>query len=143
MIRRLAFPVGRRWKAVSDARIRSVAASLSQPGDTRDALAEGMYMPPADSDERVAALDRAMRAMAETSGLRRKLRRAIRKGQIQAGGLDYEATLARAMDADIIDETERKRLLDTERLRAAVIRVDEFDRLGLPTEEGATVAGMG
>jgi hypothetical protein len=84
-----------------------------------------------------------MWAMAETSALRRKLRRAIRKGQIQVGGLDYEATLAVALDADVIDETERQRLLDTERLRASVIRVDEFDRLGLPTEEGATVSGMG
>lgn len=143
LIRRLAFPVGRRWRAVSDARIRAVAAALSRPGATRDALAEGMYRPPSESDERVAALDRAMTAMDETTSLRRKLRRAVRKGQVEAAGLDYPGMLDAAVSAGVIEDTERRRLLDTEKLRASVIRVDEFDRLGLPTESGRTVSGMG
>ncbi|MEA5445966.1 acyl-CoA dehydrogenase [Gammaproteobacteria bacterium AB-CW1] len=142
-IRRLAFPVGRRWRSVADERQRSLAAQVSRPGEVRDTLSQGMYLPDADGDERMAVLDRALALMLETGKLRRKLRKAARKGQLGEPGADYETMIKTALAKELITAEEAELLERTEQARREAIQVDEFDSLGLMREEGSRVAGMG
>jgi len=143
LVRRLAFPLGRRWRTVPDARSRHLAAQVSVPGALRDTLARGMYLPAEGSDQRIDELDRAMAAMVESGSLRRKLRKALRRGQIKATPMDYEGLLNAARQAGVIEETEARRLLDVEKIRAQAIAVDEFESLGLKMDEGSRTSGMG
>ncbi|MDQ2070397.1 acyl-CoA dehydrogenase [Natronospira bacteriovora] len=143
LIRRLAFPVGGRWHDVPDALVRSLAASVSHGGEARALLSEGMYIPPAGSADRMDVLEQAMRAMEESAGLRRKLRKAIRKGAVTPILGDYKATVEAAQAAGLVDDREARQLIRTEELRFEAIRVDEFAELGSRLEEGGRVSGMG
>ncbi len=125
LIRRFAFPVGRRWQGAADARTRALAREISHDSKLRTQLGEGMYLPPADSDERIAVLDRAMRAMVETSRERRAIRKALRRGEIAAQA-DYGELLRTAVEAGVIDQDRVTRLEEAEALRIAAIEVDEF-----------------
>jgi acyl-CoA dehydrogenase len=143
LIRRLAFPVSRRWHGVPDQLLRRLADAVSRGGPTRELLSEGMYLPATDSGDRMDVLEKAMQAMEETAELRRKLRKAIRKGAIPAIIGDYQAILDAALGAEVIDEREAKLLSRTETLRSDAIRVDEFQGLGSRLEEGGQLSGMG
>ena len=125
LIRRLAFPVGRRWRGPADGQFRALADGLSRTGELRERLAEGMFRPGEASGERLDVLARAMKAMQETSRERRALRRALRKGRIS--GADYSELLKSAVEQEVIDAAAVTRLEECERLRIAAIEVDEFD----------------
>ena len=68
-----------------------------------------------------AALDQALAALAVES----KIRDAIRAGQLDKAPGDILLDLA--LEAGIIDETERQTVLDADVVRDEVIQVDSFD----------------
>ena len=124
LIRRLAFPVSRRWRGPADADVRALADPLSRSSALRDNLSLGMYLPRKDSGERLDVLERAMQAMEDTAKERRAIRRALRKGRIS--GDDYSSLLQAAVAAEVIEEDVVVLLEKTETLRQQALEVDEF-----------------
>jgi acyl-CoA dehydrogenase len=124
LIRRLAFPLGRRSHGAPDRVGRSLAAAVSSPGPLRDALAEGMYLPKGKG-ERLQLLEDAMQAMLATAAPQQALRRALREGRLTPQ-MDHADLLRQAVDAGVIESSMVADLTRAEALRREVIRVDEF-----------------
>src|SRR5690606_1225859 len=80
LLRRVVFPLGRRYKAPSDTLEQALAGLLQQPGPARDRLLDGGFF---GADDRLAELEQAATAMAQAAPLRKTLRNAIRAGEAQ------------------------------------------------------------
>lgn len=123
-LRPLVFPLGRRLRPPSDRLGAAVARALLEDRDVCRTLTRNMYVPPRDEPglgRLDAALDQALAALAVES----KIRDAIRAGQLDKAPGDI--LLDRALEAGIIDETERQTVLDADVVRDEVIQVDAFD----------------
>lgn len=125
-LRVLLFPAGRRFSPPSDALDHAVAATLQRAGDVRDRLTAGMYMPRGE-DDRVAVLERAFNAMLESTAIEKKLRKAIKSGDV--AGWTFAEQVDNAVAADVLSADEAQQLRSMEAARTAAIRVDDFASL--------------
>jgi len=125
MLRALVFPLGRNLVPPRDELDRRVAASLRTPGEARDRLTAGMYLPHAG--ERVTDLDAAFELLVRSSPLEKKLAAARRQGSF--GSLEGADLLQAALAAGVLSESEASLLKEAEFARRAVIQVDEFPQL--------------
>ncbi|MDX1443027.1 MAG: acyl-CoA dehydrogenase [Gammaproteobacteria bacterium] len=125
-LRILLFPLGRRFAPPSDELDHAVAATLQRPGEQRDRLTAGMYMPQ-DDDDRVVVLERAFNAMLDAAPLEKKLRKGMKSGKVV--GWTYEEQLQSAIANDVIGESEAAQLREMEHARQAAIQVDDFASL--------------
>ena len=129
VLRRLVvFPLGRPYVVPSDALGQAVAEALITPSATRDRLTAEVFIP-SDADEPLAALEAAMTATVATEPLEARVRAAQKDGVLRPG-LNLEGDVDwvwRAAHAcGVIDDDEFKQIEARNRLRDAVIRVDDF-----------------
>lgn len=119
-------PIG---KEPSDRLTLEVARAVSTPGEAREALVAGTFVPQ-DEDEPLAVLERAFRLAVESESAYRKVRGAMREGVVR--GDDPRRVVDAALDAGVIDEEEHALLAAAEAARARVVAVDAFDLERLP-----------
>jgi acyl-CoA dehydrogenase len=143
LMRLAIFPLGRRFAPPSDALGHEVAGRLISPSAARDRLTAGMYLPRGES-EPVGRLEAALQAAVAAEPVEAKLSAARKAGKISGSGVE----LAKAgVSAGVIGQVEGEIVARAERLRDAVIRVDDFPgdppMMRTGTADGGRVAGGG
>jgi len=123
-LRPVIFPTGRRWKEPNDAIGTAVARAMLEDPEARAELTRAIYIPPAE-EPGLGCLEAALRAARAGLEVERKLRDAVRAGQLDHAPGEQLAELA--FDAGLIDKEERQRLHDADAARALAIEVDAFD----------------
>jgi len=136
VLRRLAFPKGLTLTAPHDKWVSRVAKLLIEPGAARDRLTAGIYLPRKE-DDILGRLEFAMEAVIKAEPIEAKLRGAQKEGKLP------QRTSAERRDAavksGVITLAEFEHLVRTDRLKRAVIMVDDFptDLSRQPTQEKA------
>ena len=135
LLRVLVFPLGRRHRGPSDRQDADVADILGRPEDDPAlvSLLDGCYRPQSP-DQPLGALRQAFQRLTASQTSARKLRAALRDGQLHpAPGSDpIEAALA----AGVLDDSEATALQAAEEARRRVIDVDDFAPEALQLSEG-------
>ncbi|HZZ94857.1 MAG TPA: acyl-CoA dehydrogenase [Usitatibacter sp.] len=133
-LRILVFPKGLTLDAPRDEWGTKVAQILLTPGAARDRLTAGAYIPRKEDDV-VGRLEFAMEAAIAAEPIEAKLRRAVREGKVRGRTPDDQR--ADALAQRLVTASELDVLARADRLRAEVVRVDDFGpELGRnPTEE--------
>jgi acyl-CoA dehydrogenase len=122
MLRWIIFPLGTPWRPPLDSRNRECAQIALEPGNARDRLTAGMYVP--KGDDATGILEQAFVACVACEPIETKLRKALKKGKVVlAQGMDLAAA-ARAKG--LITPEEHELWTRKEALRKQVIRVDDF-----------------
>ena len=123
VLRQLAFPKGLTLTAPPDRTGSLVAQILLTPGPARDRLTQGAYIPRRE-DDLVGRLEFAMEAVIRAEPIEAKVRQAAKEGKLP------QRTLAErrhaAVEQGILSQAELEHLDYTDRLRRAVIAVDDF-----------------
>jgi acyl-CoA dehydrogenase len=122
-LRMLAFPKGLTLDAPTDRVGSQVAGILITPGEARDRLTAGAYIP-RDEHDVVGRLEYAMEAVIKADPIEAKIRKAMKEGRLPQRLL-AERRLA-AVEQQVITQEEYDHLLYTDCLRHDVIKVDEF-----------------
>jgi len=121
--RLVIFPLGMPYEPPLDARNHECAKLLLEPGAARDRLTAGMYVPKDESDA-TGILESAFLATVACEPIEKRLREAVKKGEIVTrSGVDTP-TVAR--DKGIISDEELALWQRKEALRRNVIKVDDF-----------------
>lgn len=107
----------------SDRVMQKVARAMQVPGDQRERMTGGMYIPTA-MDETVGQLEHALKLCTEADLIHRRIREAIKKKKLQkkAPHLVRED----ALKLGIITSADAELLDRAEEARAAVVAVDSF-----------------
>lgn len=121
-MRMLVFPLGKRIAPPSDALSHAVAQLILEPGEVRDRLTAGIYLPTAD-DEPLAQLEQAMACAVACGAIEGKLREAAKAGRLTANN---DEKVTEALARGIITQEEATLLEKMKVLRRRVIMVDDF-----------------
>jgi acyl-CoA dehydrogenase len=117
--------MGRPYRAPSDQLEHALAEILLKPGEERERLTAGMYLPK-DRREKVCLLDDTLQLVVETRPLREKLRVAVRGKTLHAKGA---AQIDEAVEKGVLTAFEAESLKAAEVLRREAIKVDDFPKL--------------
>jgi acyl-CoA dehydrogenase len=112
-------------RAPSDRLGGRVAGVLLAPGEQRDRLTAGVYVPTGE-DEPLAVLEHAFELAAEAEPLLARVRRAQKTGELPTG--PPEAVLTEAVAAGVLNEAEAELVRRAAELRREVVQVEEFSR---------------
>ncbi|HEB99635.1 MAG TPA: acyl-CoA dehydrogenase [Thiotrichales bacterium] len=123
LLRLWLFPTGVWYAPPSDRLGDRVAALLLEPGAARDRLTHGLYIPD-DPQDRLGRLEMALAAAVTAEPVLRKIRRAIRYGDLPKD--DPERLAGLAARRGLIEPAEAEAVETAARHRRAVIAVDEF-----------------
>jgi len=123
ILRVLVFPKGLTLDAPHDEWGTRVAQILLTPGAARDRLTAGAYIPRKEDDV-IGRLDFAMEAAIAADPIEQKIRRAQREGKLRGRGV--EDLRAQALAQGLVAQADLDLLARADRLRAEVIRVDDF-----------------
>ncbi|HEX6945270.1 MAG TPA: acyl-CoA dehydrogenase [Casimicrobiaceae bacterium] len=130
VLRWIVFPTGRPYEVPSDKVGHEVAKLLIAPGEARDRLTAGTFIP-TTGDDPVRDHELALAATVAVEPIEDKLRVAIRKGRfvpkVAPGGGPGEAE-RQAVAAGIITDEEARALAEHRELVAKIVRVDDFDQ---------------
>ena len=110
---------------ITDKHTHQMAAAILQPGDVRDNLTQGVYLPK-DGDYQTARLDRAMEMITAAAKIEKKIVKAIRAKTIPKKRIAL--VLDEAVAKNVITEEEKKTLVLAEELRWDAIQVDYFSQ---------------
>src|SRR5438552_1673297 len=122
LLRFTIFPLGTPWRPPLDSRNRECAAIALQPGNARDRLTAGMYVP--NGDDATGRLEAAFIAAIACEAIDEKLRKAVKKGKVVVPpGADVGLA---AKDSGLISADEYAQWQKKEALRKSVIKVDDF-----------------
>ncbi len=99
-----------------------VATLMLTPGEARDRLTAGIYMP-ASPDEPLNILEQALQCAVVSEAVENKLRAAVKTGQITAQADDK---IAEALKQRVITNSELELMGKMKSLRRRVIMVDDF-----------------
>lgn len=129
LLRVLIFPTGRMVSPPSDRLGHKAAGVLLRPSETRDRLTAGIWLT-ASAQEPLGRLDRALELAEPAERLHKRLRQAVKSGELQVppDGDPAQAALA----ADLITDDDAALLDEYETLRREIIAVDAFAAAGRP-----------
>ena len=102
----------------------TIAESLQTAGSQRDRFTEGIYLP-AESEEPLYRLEEAFRRTLASYDVVRKLRDAVKAGQLEKGS-DPFAFIERAREKGILTPEEADQAREAEEARNDYIQVDSF-----------------
>jgi acyl-CoA dehydrogenase len=122
VLRFMVFPLGKPFSPPTDELEHQIARLMLAPGDARDRLTAGIYMPTV-KDEPLNILEQALQRAVSCEATEAKLRTAIKSGQIPA---QEEESIEVALKQRIITSTELEILKKMGDLRRRVIMVDDF-----------------
>lgn len=108
---------------------RAIAEALQQPGQTRDQLTDGIFMPQAEG-EPLHDLERAFELAVQARPLYAKIRDAVRSGELETDRPKHLVEAAR--QAGVLSGGEYELLLRAEQARRDAVAVDAFDLDELP-----------
>jgi acyl-CoA dehydrogenase len=130
LLRLCIFPLGRPFAGPKDSLGHKVANVLLEPSEVRNRLTAGIFLP-AEPAEPLGRLEDALIKVIAAEAAERKLRDALREGQIRAG--TEEETIEAGFRAAIISKQEAEKVRLALDARRNVIRVDDFPALGRKT----------
>jgi acyl-CoA dehydrogenase len=122
LLRFVVFPLGKSFSLPSDSLGHKVATAVMTPGEARDRLTSGMYMP-TSPDEPLNVLEQALQCAVVSETVEAKLRAAVKTGQISAHADDK---IAEALKQRVITQAELELIGKMKTLRRRVISVDDF-----------------
>ncbi len=122
VIRKFVFPLGKRCSPPSDSLGHEVSTLMLEPGEARDRLTAGIYVP-TGADEPMADLEQALQCAVECTAIEAKLRSAVKAGQVTAKGDDR---IVQAVQQGVITAAEAALLNKMKDLRSRVVKVDDF-----------------
>ena len=120
----LTFPAGKPYRRPLDELSHRVTSLILRPGNVRDRLTEGVYIP-GDNRQPLAQLEDALEKSVTAEPALRKLRDAMRSGALPQG--DPEVYTDEAVTAGIITVQEAAGIRAAIAARQLVIQVDDFD----------------
>ncbi len=135
LLRVIVFPLGRRHTGPSDTLDAEVASVLGRAkGDPAlEELLAGCYRPQS-ADDAVGALQHASDLLLAAQPLHKKLRTAVKAGQLQPA--PGQSLIDAALHAGVLQPDEAQTLQAAEAARRKVIDVDDFDKQELTLAEG-------
>lgn len=139
-LRWLAFPRGRRIAPPSHRLERKVAKVITAPGDARERLTEGIYLPTADG-EPLALMEECLKHVVPAEALEARLRQARKDGKLSGGSIPELAV--EAIEKGVLSEDELALLQKAAALRQQVIQVDDFDQKFQTNMEGKPAIAEG
>lgn len=122
LLRLMVFPRGLRCQPPSDVLSHQVARLILAPGEARDRLTAGMYLPTAKNDP-LALLQEAMTCAIACEPVEARLRQAVKDKTLTA---HEDEQVNQALTQGIISEGEAALLAQMKTLRRRVIMVDDF-----------------
>jgi acyl-CoA dehydrogenase len=127
VLRNRTLPKGRTLTAPSDKLDHEVAKLILEPGDVRDRLTQGIFMPEFDATktDSIADIEYAFDKTVAVEEAEKKLAKALYKGQTQKGD-DRAETLSNAFDSGVLSQDEVQAIKETDAARRKVIMVDDF-----------------
>lgn len=141
LLRLLVFPRGLRCQPPSDALSHKIARLILTPGEARDRLTTGMYLP-TDPDDPLALLQQAMTCAVACEPIEARLRQAAKDKTLTAHG---EEQIQQALAQGIITDEEVALLAKMKILRHRVVMVDDFSpdlqHVNNPGEEASIHTG--
>lgn len=114
-----------------------VAQAMQKPGEQRERLTKGMYIPRDEADT-LAKYDRALNLVTEAEPIYRKLHRAAKKKEIPKTQPRF--VIDEALEKGIIDENEADLVRKAEEARVDIVQVDEFSLEEYKNQTPATPA---
>lgn len=120
----IVFPLTRPYAGADDKLGHQVARLLLKPSDARDRLTRGIHLN-TDPDDAMGRLEHALMLVLAADEQERKVRDAIKIGLLPA--YPIEATLAKAIEINIVNQDEADRIQAAHDATRNAIRVDEFD----------------
>jgi acyl-CoA dehydrogenase len=123
LISALVFPLGKNFSPPSDHLGHKVAALLMKPGEARDRLTAGIYIPDDELDA-IGALEAALASTLACEPLQATLQQARKDGKLKA--LEELLRIAEARDQGLISAEQALQLERDYALRRKVIMVDDF-----------------
>jgi len=124
LLRRLIFPLGKCAVPPSDDLGHQVASLMLQPGEARDRLTRGMFIPKNESDA-VGALEAALLSTLKCEPIQAMVAKARKEGKIKSR--DEPEQIAEAGKLGIINAEQIAMLERDYALRRKVIMVNDFD----------------
>jgi acyl-CoA dehydrogenase len=123
LLRWTIFPLGMSFRPPLDSRNHECAKLLLEPGEARDRLTAGIYVPKSEADP-AGALEAAFLAAIACEPVDEKLRKAVKKGKlVPQPGVELGLT---GKESQIISAEELALWQRKEALRRNVIKVDDF-----------------
>jgi len=122
-LRLLIFPLGKRFKAPSDALSHEVATLVQSSREVREKLAEGIYLTPT-KENIITQLENALAHTQKVAEINKRLDKATYQGSLK--GYTYLDRIKHARESDLITKTEEKDLLDAHKSIMNIINVDDF-----------------
>lgn len=122
-LRMLTFPFGRSFSAPSDSLHQQAAELIMMPGEGRDRLCSGLFIPQ-QPDQPITALQGALELITAAQPLEKKLRDVIKSGRLEKEPL--ETVHKRAVQAGLLTESEIQQIQMAESARRGIIAVDDF-----------------
>lgn len=126
LMRVLVFPTGTHHKLPSDRTAGRVARALLEDSEVRSKLTSAIYQP-ASTEPGLGALEAAFAKIQAADTVESTVRDAVRQKRLER---KPKATLMdRALEAGVIDESERKLVEEAEAARADAVAVDAFGEI--------------
>jgi acyl-CoA dehydrogenase len=122
LLRFVVFPLGKPLSPPSDNLSHQVATLVMTPGEARDRLTAGIYVP-TSPDEPLNILEQALQCAAVSDGVEAKLRAAVKIGQINAQADDK---IGEGLKQRVITHAELELMGKMKTLRRRAIMVDDF-----------------
>lgn len=132
LLRVLIFPRGRFYSSPLDSFGADIASIMLTPGDARDRLTAGAYIPENDQHN-MGLLNITLHKVIAASPINKKIRQAY-KQKIIAGDT-FTERLESALKAGVINDKEAEQMREAESLSQRVIRVDDFSSEQLLTRK--------
>ncbi|HVS18265.1 MAG TPA: acyl-CoA dehydrogenase, partial [Planctomycetota bacterium] len=132
-LRWVCYPFGMRFKQPSDRLGARLARGLVEGGPLREALSELVYVPQGD-EPGLARVEAALTAVVAALPVRAKLKAAQRAKKLPRK-LEFEALVAQAREAGVLDASEVELVRKADEARKAAVLVDAFE----PQHEAAGV----
>jgi acyl-CoA dehydrogenase len=129
LLRTVCAPFSAMVRPPSDRVGHRVAQAMQQPGKGRDRLTRGIFIPTQAGDP-LADLERAFQLALKARPLYRRLRQAVKSGDL--ADLPMEQLIPKAYEMDLIDKNERELLLEADGAGRKAIAVDAFDLTEVP-----------
>ncbi|MBA4143398.1 MAG: acyl-CoA dehydrogenase [Nitrosospira sp.] len=131
LLRLMVFPFGRPFSPPTDKLDHQVAKLMLSPGEARDRLTAGIYLPES-ADEPLGVLEQALHTAVVCEAVEAKLRAAVKTGRIPGDG---DERIAAALKQRVVTPRELELMAGMNALRRRVIMVDDF-----PPDFGAAPA---
>jgi acyl-CoA dehydrogenase len=122
-LRALIFPYGKRFKKPSDHLSKQVAELIQKPSEIRMRITDGIYLAD-EPNNMLSLLDKTLEKMMSCETLEKRVRDAVRSGQIS--GHSCAEQIDHALSANLLTSDEARRLYEADQARRAVIAVDDF-----------------